>query len=55
MVTLLFFRVRVINSKVKNKKTSLRVTNSMGALLFSHFGDTNVKLLNEKHFLNITV
>ena len=30
-------------------KISLRVTNSMDALLFSHFRVTNVKLLNEKN------
>ena len=37
------------------KKNSLRVTNSMGTLLFSHFRVTNVKLINEKNPLNITV
>ena len=31
------------------KKNSLRVTNSMGALLFSHFQVTNVKLINKKN------
>ena len=32
-----------------------RVTNSMGPLSFSHFRVTNVKLINEKKSLNITV
>ena len=27
----------------------------MGALLFSHIRVTNVKLINEKNFLNVTV
>ena len=31
------------------KKNSLRVTNSMGALSFSHFQVTNVKLINKKN------
>ena len=36
-------------------KKVFRVTNSMGAFLFSHFQDTNVKLINEKNSFNITV
>ena len=55
MVKPLFFRFRVTNSRLKNKKISLRVTNSMGALLFSHFRVTKVKLINKKNYLNITV
>ena len=34
---------------------SLWVTNSMAALSFSHFRVTNVKLINEKNSVNITV
>ena len=41
--------------EVKKQKISLRVTNSVGALLFSHIRVTNVKLINEKHSINITV
>ena len=55
MIELLFFRFRVTNSRSKNKKISLRVTNLMGALSFSHFRVTKVKLINEKNSLNITV
>ena len=47
----LFCRFRVTNSSLKNKKNSLRVTDSMGALLFSHFRVTNVRLINETKFL----
>ena len=36
MLKLLFFCFRVSNSRLKNK-ISLLVTNSLGALLFSHF------------------
>ena len=55
MVKLSFFRFGVTNSKLKNKKTLLRVTNSMGALLFSHIRVTHVKLVNEKTYLIIAV
>ena len=39
-------------SRLKNKKKFFRVTNSMGALLFSHFRFMNVKLINERKLLN---
>ena len=55
MVKLLFFRFRVTNLRLKKKKVSLRVTNSMDAFLFSQFRARNLKLINEKHSLNITV
>ena len=45
MFKLLFFCFQVTNSRLKNKKNSLRVTNSIGALLFSHFRVTNMKLM----------
>ena len=54
MVKLLFFRFRVTNSRSKNKK-NFWVTNSMGALLFSHFQVTKMKLINEKKSLNISL
>ena len=41
--------------EVKKWKNSLRVSNSMGALLFSHFRVTRVKFINEKYSLNITL
>ena len=53
MVKHLFVRFRVVNSRLK--KNPLRVTNSMNALLLSHFRVTNVKLINEKNSLDITV
>ena len=37
------------------KNNAFRVTNSMGDLLFFHFRVMNVKLINEKNPINITV
>ena len=48
MVKLLFFRFQNTNSRLKNNTT-------MGALLFCHFRVTNVKLINEKISLDVTV
>ena len=49
MVKILFLSFRVTDARLKNKKSPpLRVTNSIGALLFSHIRVTNVKLINEK-------
>ena len=55
MVKLLFFRFQFTNSRSKNKKISFWVTNSMGALLFSHFRVTKMNLINEKKSLNISL
>ena len=58
MVKLLYFHFQVTSSRLKNKNNSLRVTNSMGALLFSHFRVkflTYVKLINEEKSLIIAV
>ena len=52
MVKLLFFCFWVANSGLQKKLISLRVTNSMGKLLFFHFRVTNVKLINEKKSFN---
>ena len=62
MVKLLYFHFQVTSSRLKNKNNSLRVTYSMGALLFSHFRVkfrvkflTHVKLINEEKSLIIAV
>ena len=55
MDKLLFFRFQVTNSRSKKKKNSLRVTNPMSALLFSHIQLTIVKLINEKDYLDVTI
>ena len=52
MVKLLLFAFELLT---RGQKKSLRVTKSMGALLFSHFRVTNVRLINEKGPLIITV
>ena len=55
MFKLLFFCFRFSNSRLKNKKIPLQVTNSIGEFLFFHFRVTNVKFIYEKNPLNITV
>ena len=55
MVKLLFFRFQVTNSMSKKKKNSLRVTNPMSALSFSHIQVTIVKLINEKDYVDIPI
>ena len=56
MVKILFFYFRVTNPRLKNKKNPLRVTNTMGELLCSHFRVMKVKFeIYEKIPLNITV
>ena len=49
MVKVLFFRVRVTNSrlKIKNFTSSYQLD---GCTFFSHFQVTNVKLINEKKY-----
>ena len=52
----------IVEDKIRNlsevkpiNNNAFRVTNSMGDLLFFHFRVTNVKLINEKNLINITV
>ena len=47
MVKLLFFRFRVINSRLKNKKLHFELLTRW--LIFFHFRVRNVKLINEKN------
>ena len=51
MVELLLFSFRVPNSRLKNKKESLRAINSMGALLFFSISSYKRKFDKWKKFL----
>ena len=54
MAKLLFFRFRVtINLKLKNKKIRFELLTCWVDFNFFTFELTNVKLINEKKFLNI--
>ena len=55
MIKLLFFRFRVTNSRLKNKKIHFELLTQWGALLFSDIRITNVKLINEKNYLIIAI
>ena len=54
MVKLLFFRFGVTNSRLKNKKIHFELLNRW-VHFHCHFRVTNVKLINEKISLNMTV
>ena len=54
-VKLFFFLLSSDYLEVEKYLFSLRVTNSMSQLLLFHFRVKNVKFLNERNSINITV